>query len=152
MRIRGAIFPALPEPIIHQVQLLLLEAGHLLFILLLLSQPLQRPQGSGQAVSTVPTILILRHPADQMQGLQHIDDVIDAPPLHTCLQKEKAEDITQVDISVYPLLKGLERCCELSDGCYGLATACLLDTVAGYLSPAFLTGWWTWHKFFVSLP
>lgn len=115
MGIRGAIFPALPEPIIHQVQLLLLEAGHLLFVLLLLSQSLQRPQGPGQAVSAVPTVLILRHPADQMQGLQHVDDVIDASPLHTCWQKEKADDITQVDISAYPLPKGLERFRELSD-------------------------------------
>lgn len=55
---------------------------HLQVVALLPAPPLQILQRDLQPLPAVPGVAVLGYPAHDHERLQHVDDVVDAPPLH----------------------------------------------------------------------
>lgn len=56
---------------------------HLEVVALLPAPSLQVLQRGLQPLTTVPGVAVLGYPADNHERLQHVDNVVDAPPLHS---------------------------------------------------------------------
>ena len=56
---------------------------HLEVVALLPAPSLQVLQRGLQPLTTVPGVAVLGYPTDNHERLQHVDDVVDAPPLHS---------------------------------------------------------------------